>query len=94
MTYSNDFSMLDPIDEAFEQGLSQVGPTTLLSNAGQSMADPGNAAEEAVNVLAGTGNTLNESPGAAPAQKNAPQLQSTVNAAGGEVGALVGIIRK
>lgn len=41
------------------------------------MADPGNVAETAANVLAGAGNTFNESPGAAPAQNNAPQLQST-----------------
>lgn len=41
------------------------------------MADPGNAAETAANVLAGAGNTFNESPGAAPAQNNAPQLQNT-----------------
>ncbi|GLA61626.1 hypothetical protein AtubIFM55763_007873 [Aspergillus tubingensis] len=45
----------------------------------QSMADPGNAAETLTNVLAGAGKTFSESPGAAPAQNNAPQLQSTGN---------------
>ncbi|GLA96482.1 hypothetical protein AtubIFM61612_004254 [Aspergillus tubingensis] len=70
------------------------GRPVAAANAGQSMADPGNAAETAANVLAGAGNTFNESPGAAPAQNNAPQLQNTVNSAEGVIGTLVGNVRK
>lgn len=59
------------------RGDVKSGANAILANAGQSMADPGNAAETLTNVLAGAGKTFSESPGAAPAQNNAPQLQST-----------------
>ncbi|GAQ45512.1 hypothetical protein ABL_08173 [Aspergillus niger] len=70
--------MLGPVVASLDQGLRQGGPIA-AANAGQSMADPGNAAETLTNVLAGAGKTFSESPGAAPAQNNAPQLQSTGN---------------
>ncbi|GLB07053.1 hypothetical protein AtubIFM57258_002374 [Aspergillus tubingensis] len=77
---------------SLDSGVSQGGPVA-AANAGQSMADPGNAAETLTNVLAGAGKTFSESPGAAPAQNNAPQLQSTGNEEG-TIGDIIGSITK
>ncbi|XRM49184.1 hypothetical protein ABZX51_012063 [Aspergillus tubingensis] len=79
-----DTHMLGPVAAGLDQGLRQGGPIA-AGNAGQALAEPGDAAKTLLHGVAGIGRTGNDSPGAAP-QNDVPQLQSTdlANLEGGE----------